>query len=169
MLERSSRSRVASVDESVDWLSPEERATWLAFVLATGAVLEAMDRRLSQVAGINRSQFSILQAVTMAPGSAARMSDVAASLRFSPSRVSHAVARLERDGWVERRPDPTDGRGQVVALTEAGQQRINQVAPSHIAQVRAAIFDRLTPTQVGQLHEICQALLEGADGDLPAG
>jgi len=157
------------VDESVDWLSPEERATWLSFVLATGAVLDAMDRQLSQVAGINRSQFSILQAVTMAPGKAARMSEVASSLRFSPSRVSHAVARLERDGWVERRPDPADGRGQVVALTDEGQERINQVAPSHIAQVRAAIFDQLSPAQVTQLHEICQALLDAAEGDLPSG
>jgi DNA-binding MarR family transcriptional regulator len=147
----------------VPWLSPEERRAWLSFVLASGEVLDDLDRQLQREAGITRSHFSILQVVSMAPDGAARMSDVAMALHFSPSRLSHAVARLERDGWVERRPDPTDGRGQLVALTAVGQGRIDEVAPRHVAQVRARVFDHLTAEQVAQLEAISQALLAGAD------
>jgi len=147
------------------WLSPEERSAWLAFVLATSAVMDTLDRQLQKEAGIARSHFSILNVVVMAPGNAARMSEVAAALRFSPSRLSHAVGRLERDGWVERRPDPDDGRGQLVVLTEEGQRRIHEVAPVHLAEVRARVFDHLTPEQVVQLREISQALLSGVDAD----
>lgn len=142
------------------WLSPEERATWLVFVLATGEVLDAMDRQLHAEAGITRSHFSILQVVSMAPGRSARMSDVAAALRFSPSRLSHAVTRLERDGWVQRRADPEDGRGQLVVLTAEGERRIHEVAPAHIAEVRTRVFDRLTSEQVAQLAAISEALLD---------
>lgn len=144
------------------WLTPEQRRAWVTFVLASGAVMDGLDRRLQREAGINRSHFSILQFVSMADG-AARMSDVAAELRFSPSRLSHAVGRLERDGWVERRPDPNDGRGQLVAITPVGEQRIHDIAPRHIADVRAQLFDHLTDEQVGQLQAICDAILAGLD------
>ncbi len=149
----------------VRWLSPEERKAWLSFVLATSTVLDAMDRQLHADYGINRSQFSILQAVAMAPGGAIRMTDVAAGLRFSPSRLSHAVARLEKDGWLERRPDPNDGRGQLVALTVEGQRRVDEVAPRHVAEVRARLFDHLSAEQVAQLQAISDALLEGSEAD----
>jgi DNA-binding MarR family transcriptional regulator len=147
---------------SAAWLTPEQRLAWVTFVLASGAVMDSLDRRLQRDAGINRSHFSILQFVSMADGSA-RMSDIAAGLRFSPSRLSHAVGRLERDGWVERHPDPADGRGQLVTITAFGEQRIQEIAPRHIADVRAQVFDHLTDEQVAQLQEICDALLAGVD------
>lgn len=144
------------------WLTPEQRGAWVSFVLASGAVMDRLDRALQRDAGINRSHFSILQFVSMADGTA-RMSEVAAGLRFSPSRLSHAVGRLERDGWLERRPDPTDGRGQLVAITPVGERRIHEIAPRHIADVRARIFDHLTDEQVAQLQAISDAILTGLD------
>ena len=141
------------------WLTPDERQTWLSFVLATGEVLDAVDRQLRADSGITRSQFSILQVVAMAPGGAVRITEVAARLRFSPSRLSHAVARLEKEGWLERRGDPDDGRAQLVALTAEGQRRIDEAAPRHVAEVRARLFDHLGPEQVVQLRAISDALL----------
>ena len=144
------------------WLTPEQRETWVTYVLAHSAVLDALDRRLQRVAGLAHSHFAILQVVSQAPDRTARMSEVATALRFSPSRLSHAVQRLERDGWVQRRPDPDDGRAQLVALTDVGLARIEEIAPGHIAAVRALMFDHLTPEQVTQLNEISQALLRGS-------
>jgi DNA-binding MarR family transcriptional regulator len=143
------------------WLTPEERQAWVTFVLAWGDVLDGLDRALQQSAGISRSHFSILQMLSMRSDDQARMSDVAAALRFSPSRLSHAVGRLERDGWVVRTPDPSDGRGQLVAITEEGNRRIAEIAPKHIADVRARVFDVLSAEQVAQLQTISDALLRG--------
>lgn len=155
--------------DEVPWLTPEERRAWVTFVLASGSVMDGLDRQLQRDAGINRSHFSILQFVSMADGSA-RMSDVAAALRFSPSRLSHAVGRLERDGWLARRPDPNDGRGQLVTITDVGQRRIDEIAPRHVVHVRARVFDHLTDEQVVQLQTISDALLAGSDGgDEPDG
>ena len=148
-------------------LTPEQRETWVTYVLAHSAVLDALDRRLQRVAGLAHSHFAILQVVSQAPDATARMSEVATALRFSPSRLSHAVKRLESDGWVERRPDPDDGRGQLVALTDVGHARIDEIAPGHIAAVRKLMFDHLTPEQVTQLNEINQALLRGSTDQSP--
>jgi DNA-binding MarR family transcriptional regulator len=153
----------ADQQDGVPWLTPEQRKAWVTFVLASGSVMDGLDRQLQRDAGINRSHFSILQFVSMADGSA-RMSEVAAALRFSPSRLSHAVGRLERDGWLARRPDPNDGRGQLVTITDEGQRRIERVAPLHRVHVQARVFDHLTDEQVVQLQAISDALLAGIDG-----
>jgi DNA-binding MarR family transcriptional regulator len=154
-------------DGEVRWLSPEQRQAWVTFVLAWGDVLDGLDRALQRSAGITRSHFSILQFLSMRSDDQARMSEVATALRFSPSRLSHAVGRLERDGWVVRTPDPADGRGQLVTITAEGDRRIADIAPKHIADVRARVFDVLTAEQVAQLQTISDALLRGGTDEPP--
>jgi hypothetical protein len=42
---------------------------------------------------------------------------------------------------------------------------LERAAPGHVETVRAALFDRLTPEQVGQLEEIFTSVTEGLQGD----
>jgi DNA-binding MarR family transcriptional regulator len=86
------------------------------------------------------------------------MSSLAESSNSSRSRLSHAVARLEETGWVERRDCPTDRRGQVAVLTDKGFAALEAAAPGHVRGVREHLFDRLTREQVQQLREICEAI-----------
>ena len=52
-----------------------------------------------------------------------------------------------------RRPDyPTDRRGQLAVLTDAGMDTLRAAAPIHVEGVRAHLFDQLTPEQVVQLR-----------------
>ena len=150
-------------DDDVPWLQPAERLVWLRFVRAASAVLADLDRQLQRDAGIAHSHFLILSAISMAPDSELGVSALAAEVRYSPSRLSHALRRLEADGWVARRPDPDDGRAQRVRLTAEGQARIDVVAPKHVVAVRQRVFDQLSPTRVRALGAISEALLAGSD------
>jgi DNA-binding MarR family transcriptional regulator len=87
---------------------------------------------------------------------------------MSKSRLTHAVARLEDRGWVRRVDCPTDRRGQVAELTEAGFAGIAGAAPSHVEMVRSSLFDALTPEQTSQLRTICEAVNTRLD-DSPTG
>ena len=49
-----------------------------------------------------------------------RLGQVAAHLEVDPSVASRQVAMLEQLGYVTRRPDPADGRAQLLAVTPAG-------------------------------------------------
>jgi DNA-binding MarR family transcriptional regulator len=49
-----------------------------------------------------------------------RLTELAARADMTHQSMSELVAALERRGWVERRPDPTDGRARLVCLTPAG-------------------------------------------------
>jgi DNA-binding MarR family transcriptional regulator len=50
-----------------------------------------------------------------------RPGEIAAAARLSKQATNDMLRELERLGYVERRPDPTDGRGRIVQLTKRGQ------------------------------------------------
>jgi DNA-binding MarR family transcriptional regulator len=121
-------------------------------VLATHLLDSTLDQQLQRYSGLPHAHYMILVILSEEPEYQLRMSDQARSLRYSPSRMSHAVASLERNGWIERRPTPTDRRGQLALLTDAG-----------VAEVRARDFDHLTPDQAARLGTVCDALLPGLE------
>ena len=145
------------------WLNADEHRAWRAFVLAMHLLDTALDQQLQRDSGLPHAHYMILVILSESPDRQLRMSDLARDLRYSPSRMSHAVASLERNGWIERRPTPNDRRGQLAVLTAAGFQALAAAAPSHVAEVRARVFDQLTPEQVTQLGQICDALLPGLE------
>ncbi|ROO88443.1 MarR family transcriptional regulator [Actinocorallia herbida] len=66
--------------------------------------------------------FTLLSRLEDRDGS--RVVDLAAHYRLDKSTVSRQVAALERDGLIERRPDPGDHRAQVLHLTAAGRRAL---------------------------------------------
>ncbi|MEO3786607.1 MarR family transcriptional regulator [Actinocorallia sp. B10E7] len=145
------------------WLTPEEQAAWRAYLLSNQLLDEALDRQLQRDAGMPHAYYWILVALSEAPDHTLRMSDLARSLRYSQSRLTHAVTSMERRGWVRRDRCPSDGRSLLAALTPEGMRTLAESAPGHVEEVRSRVFDRLTPRQVAQLQEICQVILDGLD------
>jgi DNA-binding MarR family transcriptional regulator len=70
------------------------------------------------------------------------------------SRLSNVVRRLETQGYVTRRPDPTNGRFVIAALTTSGYATVEAAAPGHVRAVRRSILDPLSPAQLGCLKEV---------------
>lgn len=146
------------------WLTDDQLDTWLSYV-AMSSLLEAqLDRQLQRDSGLPHAYYQILAMLSEVPGRTLRMSDLAAITQSSQSRLSHAIARLERNGWVRRVPCPDDRRSTLARLTDAGFAVLAEAAPGHVSTVRTHLFDRLTPGQVGQLREICRTVLDGLDG-----
>jgi DNA-binding MarR family transcriptional regulator len=145
------------------WLSPAEQQAWRAFIGACRRLFAEVDGHLQLVAGIPHAYYEILVRLSEAPGRELRMTQLADASFSSKSRLSHAVARLEERGWIERAACPTDRRGQVARLTDEGFAALESAAASHVEQVRQLIFDQLTPLQVGQLQEISEAIDAGVE------
>jgi DNA-binding MarR family transcriptional regulator len=145
------------------WLDQDEQRTWRSFLAISELLYTALDRQLQRDAGITHASYIVLAMLSEAPDRSMRMSDLAIRANSSPSRLSHAVARLEERGWIRREPTPKDGRGTVAVLTDAGWQMLVDTAPGHVAAVREHLFDRLTPAQVQTFGDICATLLDGLD------
>ncbi|WP_347404666.1 MarR family transcriptional regulator [Solwaraspora sp. WMMD1047] len=149
------------------WLDPDEQRTWRAFLTASRGLMETLDRELQRDAGMPHAYYEILVRLSEAPGRRLRMSELAKLNSSSRSRLSHAAARLEESGWVRRESCPTDRRGQVAVLTEAGFQALAAAAPGHVEGVRRHLFDQLSPAEIDQLRRISEALADHLDPDRP--
>lgn len=149
------------------WLDDDEQRTWRAFLATSEQLYGALDRQLQRDAGISHPSYVVLAMLSEAPDRSLRMSELAALANSSPSRLSHAVARLQERGWVRREPAAQDGRGTVAVLTDEGWEMLVRTAPGHVGAVREHLFDRLTPEQVRCLGELCAAVLDGLDPERP--
>jgi DNA-binding MarR family transcriptional regulator len=140
------------------WLSAEEQAAWRAFLSFVTRLDDTLDRQLQRDSGMPHAYYQVLAMLSEAPGRTLRMSELAALTTSSPSRLSHAVSRLEEKGWVRREKHPTDRRGALAVLTDEGYAAVETAAPGHVAAVRETLFDRLEPEQVPQMRAIFDAL-----------
>ncbi len=140
------------------WLSDEEQHVWREFSMATRLLQAHLEGQLQHEAGMPHAYYEVLVALSEAPGRQLRMSELADARKASRSRLSHAVARLEANGWVRRESCPTDKRGSWAVLTPEGFAALERAAPGHVDAVRESLFDPLTPEQVRALGEISSAI-----------
>jgi DNA-binding MarR family transcriptional regulator len=141
------------------WLNQDERQAWLTLTSLLLQLGPALDGQLRRDAGISHFEYSVLSVLSEAPERTRRMSQLAALADGSLPRLSQAVGRLEKKGWVRRSPDPTDGRYTLATLTDEGWDKVVATAPGHVTEVRRAVFDPLTKAQVQQLTTIGQRIL----------
>jgi DNA-binding MarR family transcriptional regulator len=130
------------------WLNGQERRAWLAFLAAAGLLNRRLDQQLERDAGLSHLQYEILVRLDAAPGGELRMSELAAALLDSKSKLTYQINRLEQAGLVRRRTCPTDMRAIYAVLTDAGRDVLARAAPGHVAAVRELFIDVLTPAQL---------------------
>lgn len=148
------------------WLDESEQHIWRTYLWTNRLLFDALDRQLRRDSGMPHAYYMILAMLSESPDRRLTMSALAALVRSSPSRLSHAVARLEEAGWVTRGKATGDRRTTYATLTDAGWEVLVEAAPGHVEAVRTYLFDPLTPQQVQALGEIVDAMHDrlGADG-----
>jgi DNA-binding MarR family transcriptional regulator len=67
---------------------------------------------------------------------------------------------MEQRGLVARQRCASDQRGAVAVITRHGSDLIEAAAPQHVADVRSAFIDQLTPAQLEVLAEIGDVVRE---------
>ena len=150
------------------WLSDSEQQVWRAYTAATKLVNERLDRQLQRDSGMPTTYYEILVALSESPDRQLRMSELAEFTKSSRSRLSHAIARLEENGWVLRQSCATDKRGAFAVLTDDGLAAVTAAAPGHVGEVRSVLFDGLSEEQVRQLGLICEAITTQASKGCPS-
>ncbi|MGH8867193.1 MAG: MarR family winged helix-turn-helix transcriptional regulator [Actinomycetes bacterium] len=153
------------------WLDQEEQVAWRAYLSASQMLADRLGRELQRDAGLSQADYELLVQLSEAPDRQLRMSILADRTLFSRSRLSHAVARLERMGLVTRISCPTDRRGTWASLTDEGFRRLEAAAPCHVTGVRTHLVDRLTREEfltLGRLSARVREALEQVERDRPA-
>jgi DNA-binding MarR family transcriptional regulator len=142
-----------------DWLDDEEQRAWRSWITMSEWLRAQVARDLQRDAGLSDADYVVLVQLSEAPEHRVRMTDLAARLRWSKSRLSHQVARMEARRLLERQNCPNDARGAFAVLTPSGLAEIRRAAPDHLASVRRHFIDLLDRDQLRQLTSIAETVL----------
>jgi DNA-binding MarR family transcriptional regulator len=127
--------------------------SWFRLAGGMRSLLNALDRQLRDESGMTHDDYVILSRLHRASDRTLRMSDLAREVGFSPSRLSHAVGRMEDAGWVERSRSQTDRRGTDATLTDRGVEVVEAATPAHLALVKKLVFDTLGEERAADLAQ----------------
>lgn len=147
------------------WLDADEQRAWRAYLRGSRLLEAALDRDL-QEHGVSLSEYEILSMLSEASGQRLRMSEIAALVVQSRSRLTHTAGRLEQRGLVAREPSRNDRRGVELVLTEEGARQITALAAAHVESVRAHLLDHLSPPRFRALGRAMAAVRDGLERDL---
>ena len=115
--------------------------------------------------GISMSHFDVL--VNLLIYKEMRMSELAERCVISFSRVSRVVDELEPRGFLERKPDPDDGRAVLVAITPAGAKHIRAANRQHAKDIMEHFGAHLTEELAIELSDALLAVMTG-HGRIPS-
>jgi DNA-binding MarR family transcriptional regulator len=159
-------------DDEPPWLSAQEQDTWLGVATIALQLPGLLEAQLQKDAELGLFDYMVLSWLSMFPQRRLRMGELARLARGSMSRLSNVVKRLEERGFVQRAPDPDNGRYTIAMLTDTGWAKVVDAAPGHIRAVRRYVLDPLTTEQVRALQEvsgrIAERIRDGAGGGLTA-
>ncbi|WET82600.1 MarR family transcriptional regulator [Amycolatopsis sp. QT-25] len=144
-------------DEAL-WLTPAEKEAWTGLVSLVLLLPGRLESPLQHDAGLTLFEYLTLSHISEAPERRLRMSELAYLANGSLSRLSNVVKRFEQRGWVNRTPDPSDGRYTLAVLTDDGYDVVAAAAPTHVRSVRDLVLDPLTPEDQQALARIAAKL-----------
>ena len=99
---------------------------------------------------LSQPEYDVLLTVTRGEDGVARLRDVTANMLISQPSVSRLVDRMVTRGLVTKCPDPHDGRGALVRVTERGAKLFRRVASAH----GQSIAERMSVLDDDELHQL---------------
>jgi DNA-binding MarR family transcriptional regulator len=151
-------------ESDTPWLSPEQQRVWRSFLGGTTVLMDRLDRDLRNAHGLSMPEYEILVRLSEAPGRSIRMAELAASVSHSRSRVTHTIARLERENIVVRGQCVEDGRGVSAVLTDHGFEILEKAAHTHVQGVNDYLIENADAEDFAALGRIMEKVLDQLHG-----
>ena len=139
-------------------LSPQELRVWHAFKVMGEEVLARVGRDLAVSAGLSGPEFGVLSRLASIGKGEMRQQDLARSMGWDKSRLSHQLTRMQERELVERRE--AEKRVVLVVLTKQGREKLDAARPVHAESVRRNLLARLSAEQIATLVRVSNILVE---------
>ena len=134
-----------------------ETLQFMQYLWHLAHALQVRSRRMMRKLGITGPQRLVVRVIGQTPGIAPR--DLATTLGLHPSTLTGVLARLVRDGLIDRRADPEDGRRSQIWLTAAGKRIDRERRGTVEAAVRRALA-RADRTTIASTARMIRLLIE---------
>ena len=136
----------------------DELRIWREFIETAEALRSELTSRLQSESSLSPGDYAVLLALSEAEERRLRSSDLAASIGWERSRLSHHLGRMERRALIRREDCSTDYRGAEIVLTSAGAVAFRRATVPHLRAVRELFIDALTPDQLVAAGDVAAKL-----------
>jgi len=135
----------------------------MAALRIAGRALHHMQERWAEKHGLSEGRLGVLFRLYRCGPTP--LGDLATDLDSTPRNITGLVDHLERDGLVERVPDPEDRRSVRARLTESGRSRIESIWQEGL-QHQNEIAGGMNKEDLAQLRHLCLQLVDNARKEL---
>lgn len=151
---------------TVDPISPPPRPLPALLTEVKMAAVRKLQARLAELGhpNVREGYGCVFGFIDIENGS--RLTELAEASGFTKQAVGEAVTELEKLGYLERMPDPRDGRAKIIKLTDFGVDAVMK-GRRVFAQIEAEWAEQLGPELLASFREAAAkiAALEGAPVD----
>ena len=141
-------------------LSPAELSAWRLFLRAHTQVIRRLEHDLMTEHDLPLASYDVLVQLSEAPDRSLRMTELAERVLLSRSGLTRLVDRLVRDRLVERQACPSDARGTLAVLTDAGAAKLAEAWPTHLRGVVHNVVGRLSAEELETLSGLLGRLVD---------
>lgn len=141
---------------------PEQGAPLLRLLgLASRRMTDELQGRLA-AAGFDDHRLAHHQVMPHVPGEGIRLTELAERAGMTKQAMAELVVDLERLGYLERSPDPHDGRAKLIHFSERGRRAVGVVLAS-FRDMEDDLTERLGATAMRNLRRSLLRILD--DGE----
>jgi DNA-binding MarR family transcriptional regulator len=127
-------------------LSAEERQVWRSVLESADLVRTRVTQDLTPATGLTQGDFLVLTRLSDFPGhSRSGLKALAATMGWSPSRLSHQLKRMETRELIVRQVD--DAGTVTITMTPRAAESLDEATALHAASVRRHLLSRLTAAE----------------------
>ncbi len=149
-------------------LTARELAIWRSLLDTTAELRRVLGAQL-QESGLSPGDYQVLLALKEADGARLRSSELAATIEWERSRLSHHLGRMEQRGLIRRDDCTTDNRGAEVSLTDSGAAAFRRASAPHLRAIKQHFVDALSSEQLEGLADVLQSLQRHLHGEVNVG
>jgi DNA-binding MarR family transcriptional regulator len=135
-------------------------SAWESLFRAQVAVMRSLSAEFPTRA-ISFNEYDVLFNLSRQPDRQLRLRDLNKHVLLTQPSVSRLVDRLVSRGLVAKCPEPNDGRGTIIRMTDAGFDLFRRVAVEHMATITDRVSGPLNAEELDQLAALCDKLRDG--------
>ncbi len=140
------------------WGGTPQMEAWVSMLHAYARIIGQLSADLDAADKVPLGTYDVLVQLSEAGGKL-RLRDLVNVVVLSQPGLSRKVERMEQAGLVERRPDPSDGRGVIVALTRSGRATLRSAAAVHMAGIDREFSVRISEDEARVLGTVFERLM----------
>ena len=144
-----------------DGMDSDALDAWRGFLTAHAQLTRRISRELNDAGLPDLSWYDLLWALYRQPNRALRVNQLAREVVLSPTAMSRFVDRVEREGYVERDPDPDDRRALQIVITDKGIELLQKMWPIYRSGIEQHFAAHLGPSPAS-LTRTFRAMAESA-------